>query len=121
MVVWFLCLSFNLYKIFKVHKFLLDFLFADFDIESLIHNSVKIKFSELKFAVNSFITRQQTDNLQIINELIQNLESQKSLFVFSTLYATSNWHSIQMLYNKQMCPKIHNCYLSFKNVLIIRK
>ena len=28
-VVLFWCLSFNLYKFFKVHQFLLDFLFAD--------------------------------------------------------------------------------------------
>lgn len=36
-VVWFLYLSFNLYNIFKVHIFLLDFLFADFFILPLLY------------------------------------------------------------------------------------
>ena len=51
---------------------------TSFDIESLIHGSMKDKLSELELAVDGYITPEQAAKLKIIKEHFDNLESRKA-------------------------------------------
>ncbi|MHC6178857.1 IS110 family RNA-guided transposase [Clostridium sp. JNZ X4-2] len=51
---------------------------TSFDIEPLIHGSMKNKIPELELAVDGYITPQQAGKLKIIKSHLENLESRKA-------------------------------------------
>ncbi len=51
---------------------------ASFDIESLIHGSMKDKLPKLELAIDGYITPEQAAKLKIIKEHFDNLESRKA-------------------------------------------
>ncbi len=51
---------------------------TSFDIESLIHGSMKDKLPELELAIDGYITPEQATKLKIIKEHFDNLESRKA-------------------------------------------
>ena len=51
---------------------------TSFDIESLIHGSMKDKLPELELAIDGYITPEQAAKLKIIKEHFDNLESRKA-------------------------------------------
>lgn len=55
---------------------------TSFDIEPLIHGSMKKKLPELELAVDGFITPEQADKLKVIKEHLENLESRKAELEF---------------------------------------
>ena len=51
---------------------------TSFDIEPLIHGSIKKKLPELELAIDGFITPEQAGKLKIIKKHFENLESRKA-------------------------------------------
>ena len=51
---------------------------TSFDIEPLIHGSLKKKLSELELAIDGYITTEQAGKLKIIKKHFENLESRKA-------------------------------------------
>lgn len=51
---------------------------ASFDIEPLIHGSMKKKLPELELAIDDFITPEQAGKLKVIKKHFKNLESRKA-------------------------------------------
>lgn len=51
---------------------------TSFDIEPLIHGSLKKKLSQLELAIDGFITPEQAGKLKVIKEHYENLESRKA-------------------------------------------
>ena len=51
---------------------------TSFDIEPLIHGSIKKKLPELELAVDGFITSEQAGKLKIIKEHLEDLKSRKA-------------------------------------------
>ncbi len=51
---------------------------TSFDIEPLIHNSMKDKIPELELAIDGFITPEQADKIKIIKRHYEDLQSRKS-------------------------------------------
>lgn len=66
-------------------KILEDPLNKSFDIESLIHSSMKKKIPELELAVDGYITPEQADKLKIIKSHCENLKSRKAELEFILL------------------------------------
>jgi hypothetical protein len=60
-----------------INKLLLNPLDTNFDIESLIHSSMKGKLPELELAVDGFITPEQAEKLKI-KQHYEDLKSRKA-------------------------------------------
>ncbi|MGG4178627.1 hypothetical protein ABEW03_04770 [Virgibacillus pantothenticus] len=58
-----------------VGKLLEDPTDTDFEIEPLIHGSMKDKISDLKLAIDGFITPQQAGKLSVIKQHYENLKA----------------------------------------------
>ena len=61
-----------------INKLLEDPLDHHFDIESLIHGSMKDKLPELELAMDGFITPEQAEKLKVIKQHYNDLESRKA-------------------------------------------
>ena len=59
-------------------KILKNPLDTSFDIESLIHSSMKKKLPELELAVDGYITPEQADKLKIIKKHLEDLKNRKA-------------------------------------------
>lgn len=61
-----------------IDKLLENPLDTSFDIEPLIHSSMKNKIPELELAIDGFITPEQAGKLKVIQQHYENLESRKA-------------------------------------------
>ena len=61
-----------------INRLLINPLDNSFDIEPLIHGSMKDKLPELKLAIDGFITPEQTEKLKIIKQHYEDLKLRKA-------------------------------------------